>query len=49
MVITWKSDQLYQPVRTREVTVDYPVEDWAAMGKKTRRQLHATPVISTLG
>lgn len=34
MVITWKSDQLYQPVRTREVTVDYPVEDWAQWAKK---------------
>lgn len=29
-----KADQLYQPVRTREVTVDYPVEDWAAWAKK---------------
>ncbi len=29
-----KSDQLYQPVRTREVTVDYPVEDWAQWAKK---------------
>lgn len=29
-----KSDQLYQPVRTREVKVDYPVEDWAQWAKK---------------
>ena len=29
-----KSDQLYQPVRTREVTVDYPVDDWVAWAKK---------------
>lgn len=29
-----KADQLYQPVRTREVSVDYPVEDWAAWAKK---------------
>lgn len=29
-----KSDQLYQPVKTKTVIVDYPVEDWAAWAKK---------------
>lgn len=29
-----KADQLYQPVRTRQVTVDYPVDDWAEWAKK---------------
>ncbi len=29
-----KADQLYQPVRARQVTVDYPVDDWAEWAKK---------------
>lgn len=29
-----KSDQLYQPVKTKTVVVDYPVEDWTAWAKK---------------
>lgn len=29
-----KADQLYQPVKTKTVVVDYPVEDWPTWAKK---------------